>query len=395
MPFAGYKDFDDCLRKNRGKKNPKAYCGAIKHKAESEKGATDTSTSEVRVYEVFEDLGGAEFSTDDDKMEAKITILREGRSKNRRHYNKYVLKEAVREKLFDNMRMFVDHSATPPLKRGLREMVSATGATQYEEDEQGVGRITANVKFFSRDFFDFAKRARDHMGDSLSARLQVVKSMQPGGHVEEQVQRILKGYSVDWVAFPAAGGGIEHFVTEGEGVDSVEWDELTEEMLKEHAPALYDKLTAHEQDDGDDDEKDDDTADDGDDDAESVSAASIEAIVDRRVNEAIETFKKDEATKAEAARQTAALVDATSLPDSTKARLSKQFDGQPFVESKVQEAIEEARKELQEAGAGPKVTGMGVTAATGGTRKFAGKAEEAVAAVLGYKPSSDAEAEKN
>ena len=29
MPFAGYKNFDECLKKNRGKNNPKAYCATI------------------------------------------------------------------------------------------------------------------------------------------------------------------------------------------------------------------------------------------------------------------------------------------------------------------------------------------------------------------------------
>ena len=34
MPFATYKDFDDCVAKNRDKRNPQAYCGKIKHAAE-------------------------------------------------------------------------------------------------------------------------------------------------------------------------------------------------------------------------------------------------------------------------------------------------------------------------------------------------------------------------
>jgi hypothetical protein len=34
MPFAGYKDFNDCVRKNRNKRDPKAYCAAIMRDAE-------------------------------------------------------------------------------------------------------------------------------------------------------------------------------------------------------------------------------------------------------------------------------------------------------------------------------------------------------------------------
>ena len=34
MPFAGYKDFDECVSQNQDKDDPEAYCGAIKHKTE-------------------------------------------------------------------------------------------------------------------------------------------------------------------------------------------------------------------------------------------------------------------------------------------------------------------------------------------------------------------------
>lgn len=34
MPFGGYDDFDDCVRKNRQKKDPKAYCAAIQNAVE-------------------------------------------------------------------------------------------------------------------------------------------------------------------------------------------------------------------------------------------------------------------------------------------------------------------------------------------------------------------------
>ncbi len=34
MPFANYKDFQDCVSKNKDKSNPQAYCGSIKAKTE-------------------------------------------------------------------------------------------------------------------------------------------------------------------------------------------------------------------------------------------------------------------------------------------------------------------------------------------------------------------------
>ena len=34
MPFAGYKNFKDCVRKNQDKSNPEAYCSSIMRKVE-------------------------------------------------------------------------------------------------------------------------------------------------------------------------------------------------------------------------------------------------------------------------------------------------------------------------------------------------------------------------
>lgn len=32
MPFGEYKDFDDCVRKNKDKRNPEAYCAEVHKK---------------------------------------------------------------------------------------------------------------------------------------------------------------------------------------------------------------------------------------------------------------------------------------------------------------------------------------------------------------------------
>lgn len=34
MPFAGYRNFADCVAKNKNKGNPAAYCGAIQAQVE-------------------------------------------------------------------------------------------------------------------------------------------------------------------------------------------------------------------------------------------------------------------------------------------------------------------------------------------------------------------------
>jgi hypothetical protein len=40
MPFAGYDDFDDCVRQNQDKENPEGYCSAIEAQTKADAGAT-------------------------------------------------------------------------------------------------------------------------------------------------------------------------------------------------------------------------------------------------------------------------------------------------------------------------------------------------------------------
>ena len=47
-PFAGYKDFADCVAKNKDKGNPKAYCATIMRKTEGEKMETQIEEQRKR-----------------------------------------------------------------------------------------------------------------------------------------------------------------------------------------------------------------------------------------------------------------------------------------------------------------------------------------------------------
>ena len=58
VPFAGYKDFDECVRKNQDKADPKAYCGSIKAKAENE-GDKDMAELESKITRMFNAPMGA------------------------------------------------------------------------------------------------------------------------------------------------------------------------------------------------------------------------------------------------------------------------------------------------------------------------------------------------
>lgn len=51
MPFAGYKDFEDCKSKNRDKRDPDAYCGSIKHNTEDKAMARDNLQKAMADFE--------------------------------------------------------------------------------------------------------------------------------------------------------------------------------------------------------------------------------------------------------------------------------------------------------------------------------------------------------
>ncbi len=68
VPFAGYKNFDECVAKNQDKSDPKAYCGAIKAKAENEEDV-DMAELESKITRMFNlsDMGQT-FAAPTDKL---------------------------------------------------------------------------------------------------------------------------------------------------------------------------------------------------------------------------------------------------------------------------------------------------------------------------------------
>lgn len=63
MPMGQYKDFDDCLSKNKDKDNPEAYCGYIKHKIED-----SYIKPYKKIYEDTEEIYEAEYKGKDVKL---------------------------------------------------------------------------------------------------------------------------------------------------------------------------------------------------------------------------------------------------------------------------------------------------------------------------------------
>jgi hypothetical protein len=369
MPFADYKDFDDCVRKNSDKNDPKAYCGSIEHKVK-----------ESTVHEVI-DASEAEFSRDETtgKMTGRVKIIQAGRAKNPRTYRSSALRKAAKEGVYNGLRMFVNHSDKPPIKRSLTEMVAAVESTEYDPKTDAV---YGNVQFFDKEFFEFAVHAKKYMGVSAAHRIRV-NYVQEGHKTIEDVQEIIGGHSVDWVVYPSAGGEAISFARESEGADDVEWSEVTLDQLKTHAPQLLEEFKAslpvQES------TEPEPPVDGG----EKLTRADVSKLVAEEVAAIQKQMAEENGKKEEASKKFREFISKSGLPSRTQARLINQFAGSTtFAEEDVKEAIEDAKAELKEAGAGPKITGMGPSGSSGeGTKTVSVK--ESVDAFFGMTKKSD------
>lgn len=341
MPFAGYKDFDECVSKNSDKDDPAAYCAAIQQKAEKE----GDTTKEHVIHDLFE-ATEADFEAFEGtgELKSRNVIIRAGRSKNRRHYRESTLRDAATRGIFNGTRMFVNHSDKLPTRRSLQEMVSGVENVVYDEEKKA---LVGDVIYFSQEFFDFAKRAQKFMGNSIAALVEGQRRKDNDGTYFEDISRIVQPRSVDWVVFPAAGGGIEAFVSEGE--NDVDWNELTLEALEENAPHLIEELKQKLTPPPVDPPKDDTPA-------PTVTSESVQELVQQMLHEAAEATAKRDAEQAKIREH----IGKSGLPDRTRVRLMTQFAlAESFDETKLDTAIAEAREELKAAGAGPKIVGEG------------------------------------
>jgi hypothetical protein len=285
---------------------------------------------------------------------ARIVIVRPGESANRRVYPSDTIAEAVRTGFWNDSKMFIDHGDIKmPTHRSIKDLVGVIEST----DVGPAGEAVGEVRFVRPEFAQFAMEAKDAIGVSIVHQFQGQRFKGTDGHYHERVDRFLTNYSVDWVAYPAAGGAISEFIRESEDEDDVEWEQLTPEMLKEHAPAVYEQIVAEGREPmaGTDDDK-------GNTElptslsAEDVKRLTIEAITEH------ETAKTERQKTLDVVEgQVIEAVEKSGLPELTRKRIVKSFAGaEAYDEAAVAEAINESKAELKAAGAlGPQVRGFG------------------------------------
>lgn len=388
MPFGGYKDFDECVRKNSDKGDPKAYCGKIKHAVEAIELDMKTPTQ----FNAVEQLGTIEAWEDTENgVRAKIRIIKAGLSKNNRNYRVSALKKAAQEGIFNNLKMFVGHSKDLPLKRKMDEFVAYVSDTSFEEATES---LVGYANFVDEGFAKKVRSAKEHIGVSIDSLLSGHRIPQPGGRALEDILSFVQPRSVDFVMFPAAGGEIMAWESEGE--QEVDWaaveaeaGTLTEEEIKKNLPSLWAKwhpetkgqppVHGHGQEAAEDDEEDETDESEGTSQykkkkgkkpSQMVRREEISEIVAEAIKEHDQENEKVKRMQESAAEQVRAAFAKSGLPDKTRARVMAAFEGiTEFDESEVNKAIESAKEELTAAGAGPRIKDMGNSSSVGASKE--------------------------
>jgi len=305
-------------------------------------------------------------------------------SKNHRNYRSSALKESVNRGIWNGVRMFANHSKTVPLQRPMNEMVAAIESTAFDEKAESV---EAKVVFFNKDFYEFAERAKEYMGDSINAMVQGTRVRDGTGRVTEDIHRIVQPHSVDFVIYPAAGGMIHSF--EGEG-DMIDWAQITAKDIRENAAEVYAAIKAEVE------------ADNKIDDKQPVDQPPVVGLspeeVDRKIAEALTAREKEVTeTKKKIDAVNARMVQAfqqSGLPQPVQKRLIASYEGATeFDEVAVKESITEAQEELKAVGVGPQITGQGPSGGAGEPKVPTFSIQESVEAAFGMKKAPPAKKE--
>ena len=392
MPFAGYKDFDECVRRNSDKGDPKAYCGKIQHAVEAYE--LEMNPPELQQFNAVEQLGEVfidGWEETDDGIRAKIRIIKAGLSKNNRNYRVTALKKAAKEGIFDNLKMFRGHSKDLPLKRRDDEFVAFTSDTAFEEDTSS---LVGFANFVDEKFAKKVKAAKGHIGVSIDSLLSGFRIPQAGGRALEDITAFVQPRSVDFVLFPAAGGEI--LAWESEGETEVDWAAVEAELatlgeddLKKNLPSFWAKWHPETRGqppiggssrEAEEDDEDNETDEDEEPTqykkgkkktrkAAMVRREEVAEIVADALKADREARQEEDEKKESAAAQVREAFANAGLPDKTRARVMAAFEGvTEYDDEKVKKAITDAKEELKAAGAGPQITDMGPSS-SGGTDK--------------------------
>jgi hypothetical protein len=355
-----------------------------------------------RVSDLFEATEAEDFQRDEatGQVRAVHTLIKAGRSKNNREYREAALRTAVSKGMYNGLRMFMDHDRTKlPTQRSVRELVAGVEEAWYDEPTKSV---KGKVLYIDREFAEKMSTGHQFMGNSMSQVVRGERRKDPvTGKMFEDISEIISPRSCDFVVFPAAGGGLEGFVQEGD--DEVDWTSLTieeleanlppalaEEFLKKHntleaatcpdcggtadaangncANPMHKKTAAPP------------VA------AESLTKEAVAGLI----QEGIQSYINHQSSVVAEREKIATHISKAGLPKLTAERLIRTFSAaESFDQAAVDKIIEQTREELKAAGAGPRLSGFGPSGSSDpAPAPQVISAHEAVESFFGTKPAS-------
>ncbi len=240
MPFGPYKDFDDCVAKNRDKGNPEAYCASLHHQITGKWPGEEGRDSMRRAGQASPDVLGTTLleASDVQVIEAtegkgariRTTLIRAGWSKNKHgEYQRYYPKETLQRAAshWEGAQMFLDHERSFDdlfFGRSVKDLAGYYENVAYEEDAVGP-RLVADLVPLDTEAGRLAmqlarevvKHQRPFAGLSIAARAKMRK-----GEVEGKKAMIVDEIFADpkprcdMVTLPAAGGSVDEVSEEVE-----------------------------------------------------------------------------------------------------------------------------------------------------------------------------------
>jgi len=180
----------------------------------------------------------------------EVTLIRPGWSANGRYYPREVLVAAA--PLYERARVFADHPTAAELRerpeRSVRDLVAWIEGVQVAPD----GSLKAELHLLdsARSWLAPILRERPDLVGLSHHALGKTRLGQVEGRTGRIVEAITRVVSVDIVTEPAAGGRIDRLIASdrpdlGEEVEeSVNWEELTLEALRQNRPDLVQAIEA-------------------------------------------------------------------------------------------------------------------------------------------------------
>lgn len=174
-----------------------------------------------------------------------LTVIKPGFNKSKRRF--YPTETLKRDfKVFEGSKMFIDH-ATEGQERARPEGSvrdwAASFTNLWVEDN---GRVRATAAVIDEDMKKRLENLAQHgklgeMGVSIrAAGIQSEATIE--GHPTQLVEKLLVGRSVDFVTYPAAGGGVEVFESER---DELDLDVVSIAQLRERRPDLVELIESN------------------------------------------------------------------------------------------------------------------------------------------------------